>query len=146
MSNNKLTQAKEKAFNFWRSNEERILFSLAIILIAFVCFQAGITKEKTRKTEQIKVSLNNIEASNPRQEKAMALGEAAQRKGVSENIENSNKKQENKEYQLIGSENSDKYHLPSCTWAKKIKPENRVCFESKEEARKQGYEPAGCCF
>ncbi|MFO7807464.1 MAG: hypothetical protein R6V40_03525 [Candidatus Moraniibacteriota bacterium] len=146
MSNNSFEKFKQKTINFWKNNEERILFTLAIILIAVVCFQAGVTKEKTRKTEQIKVSLNNIEASNPKQEKAMALGEAAQRKGVSENIENANKKQENKECQLVGSKNSDKYHSSTCTWAEKIKPGNRVCFSSEEEAKNQGYQPAGCCF
>ena len=44
---------------------------------------------------------------------------------------------------FVGSRNSDKYHLPKCAAAKRIKPENLVCFASKEEAEKKGY-VAGC--
>jgi len=33
----------------------------------------------------------------------------------------------------VGSKNSDKYYKPDCKWAKKIKPENLVCYHSEEE-------------
>jgi micrococcal nuclease len=46
---------------------------------------------------------------------------------------------------FIGSKNSDKYHTPDCHWSEKIKEENRVCFETIEEARGKGYQAAGCC-
>ena len=45
----------------------------------------------------------------------------------------------------IGSMNSDKYHLPSCEWARKIKPGNSVWFSSLEEARRAGYVPCKVC-
>lgn len=45
----------------------------------------------------------------------------------------------------VGSVNSDKYHYPSCRWAKKIKPENRVWFKDKDDARRQGYVPCKVC-
>ncbi len=44
---------------------------------------------------------------------------------------------------FVGSRNSDKYHLPECTWAKRIKAENRVCFASAADAEARGYKP-GC--
>lgn len=44
---------------------------------------------------------------------------------------------------FVGSRNSDKYHLQKCTWAKRIKPENRVCFISAADAEAKGYKP-GC--
>ncbi len=44
---------------------------------------------------------------------------------------------------FVGSRNSDKYHLPKCSWAKRIKPENRVCFTSAADAESKGYKP-GC--
>lgn len=43
---------------------------------------------------------------------------------------------------FVGSRNSDKYHLSTCAVAKRIKPENRICFASKEEAEKRGYVPS----
>ncbi len=35
----------------------------------------------------------------------------------------------------VGSKNSNKYHLPDCKWAKRIKPENLVCYHSEEEVK-----------
>ena len=35
----------------------------------------------------------------------------------------------------VGSKNSDKYHKIDCTYAKKIKPENLVCYHSDEEVK-----------
>ena len=44
----------------------------------------------------------------------------------------------------VGSKDSDKYHTPECKFAKKIKPENLVCFYSLEEAEEGGREFSGC--
>ena len=52
---------------------------------------------------------------------------------------------EDGEYLYIGSKNSDKYHLPDCTSAKKIKKENRVYFRDVWEAREVGYSPCKAC-
>ena len=43
----------------------------------------------------------------------------------------------------VASKNSNIYHKPECKWAKKIKPENLICFHSEEEL--EGYEPAKSC-
>ncbi len=46
---------------------------------------------------------------------------------------------------LVGSTTSNKYHLPDCRYAAKIRPENKVHFASEEEARGQGYNPCKSC-
>ena len=43
------------------------------------------------------------------------------------------------------SAKSDKFHYPWCTWAKEIKPENLIVFESREDALKAGYVPCKVC-
>ena len=45
----------------------------------------------------------------------------------------------------VASKNSDKYHLPSCSGAKRIKEENKVWFSSQAEAEASGYIPAANC-
>lgn len=45
----------------------------------------------------------------------------------------------------VGSKNSDKYHLPWCSGAKRIKEENKVWFESQAAAEQAGYSPASNC-
>lgn len=50
-----------------------------------------------------------------------------------------------REGKFVGSVNSDKYHLPYCSGAQRIKEANKVWFASKEDAASQGYAPAGNC-
>lgn len=44
----------------------------------------------------------------------------------------------------VGSINSDKYYACDCRYAKNIKPENLICFESDEEAVEKGYIKTEC--
>jgi hypothetical protein len=46
---------------------------------------------------------------------------------------------------LTGSSTSKKYHLPDCRYAAKIKPENKINFQSPEDAKRQGYLPCKSC-
>lgn len=46
---------------------------------------------------------------------------------------------------LLGNAASGKYHLPDCEWAGKIDPENRIWFNSSEQARSMGYVPCKAC-
>jgi micrococcal nuclease len=43
------------------------------------------------------------------------------------------------------SKKSDKYHYPTCEWAKKINPENLVKFTTPEDAVKAGFVPCKVC-
>lgn len=45
----------------------------------------------------------------------------------------------------VASKSGTKYHLPSCSGAKRIKEENKVWFATKEQAAAAGYEPAANC-
>ena len=45
----------------------------------------------------------------------------------------------------VASKNSDKYHLPWCPGALRIKEENKVWFDSKEAAEKSGLTAAANC-
>ena len=45
----------------------------------------------------------------------------------------------------IASKSGTAYHYPWCPGALKIKEENKIFFNIKEEAEKRGYKPAGNC-
>ena len=47
--------------------------------------------------------------------------------------------------ELVGSKNGTVYHYTSCPGAKRIKEENKIFFNSREEAEKAGYRPAANC-
>jgi hypothetical protein len=46
---------------------------------------------------------------------------------------------------VVASKNSDKYHYPWCSGAKRIADANKVVYSSPEEARKAGLTPAANC-
>ncbi len=46
---------------------------------------------------------------------------------------------------FVASVQSDKYHLPDCSSAGRISSENRIWFDSAEEAEVSGYSPCGRC-
>ncbi|MBO8159597.1 thermonuclease family protein [Thermosyntropha sp.] len=50
-----------------------------------------------------------------------------------------------KEQVYIGNKNSKKFHLPSCEGVAKMKEENKVQFESRDEAVDAGYAPCSLC-
>lgn len=45
----------------------------------------------------------------------------------------------------VASKNGSAYHLPFCSGAKRIKDENKITFNTKEEAEAAGYRPAANC-
>jgi hypothetical protein len=45
----------------------------------------------------------------------------------------------------VASVESDKFHVPTCRYAREILSENRVCFSSRDAAVSAGYEPCGVC-
>ena len=49
------------------------------------------------------------------------------------------------EYKYVASKNSKVFHKPGCRWAKRIKPENLVGYNSKEEVMKAGKRPCKMC-
>ena len=47
--------------------------------------------------------------------------------------------------QLVASKGGAKYHFPWCSGAQRIAEQNKIWFNSVEEARKAGYTPASNC-
>ena len=129
---------------FWLKNGQKILIFLALLLVSLASYQAGKTAEKNRQTSQIKVSLTRPEASNPQKDRQALVEKVAGTSQAGNNqVQTTSSQEENCAF--VGSKNSNKYHLPACRYAANIKPENKRCFSSAQEAEKSGYVPAGCC-
>ena len=45
----------------------------------------------------------------------------------------------------VASKNGTKFYLPTCSTAKRIKDENKVWFDTEDEARAAGFEPGANC-
>lgn len=47
---------------------------------------------------------------------------------------------------FVGNKESKVFHLPTCRLVAKIKPENKVWFANRDEARKAGFTPCKICL
>ena len=47
---------------------------------------------------------------------------------------------------FVGNKNSRRFHLSTCPYGKRIKPQNRIVFEKKWDAYWEGYAPAKRCM
>ncbi|MFZ5982567.1 MAG: Ada metal-binding domain-containing protein [Patescibacteria group bacterium] len=129
---------------FWQKYESKLVLALGLVLVAGISFQAGYLQGQSQKEAPIVFentqNCPQNEAGSPQkastpQNTAPAIETAS---GVSNAIPT--------DCLFVGSKNSTKYHLPTCSSAKRIKPENIVCFKSDQEALSSGYEPSKDCI
>ncbi len=118
----------ENLKRFLKENQNDLILFVGVILVSLISFGAG------RFTSPAVVSPEPIviEQNNPNQEQSYVGGE-----GKGTLIPNAGL--------YVASASGSKYHLPECSGAKRIKEENKIWFNSKEEAEKLGYTPAANC-
>lgn len=128
----------KKLKEFWLEYEAKIVLVCGLILVSVVAFEFGLMQgqkwlgkpliiEKMAQAEAPKEEVVNLAATDP---KAVPGANLAAKKDCA----------------FVGSKNSDKYHLPTCSSAKRIKPENVVCFKSAEDAAAKGYQADKGCI
>jgi len=119
-----------KLKNFVKDNGPDIFIISVIILVALIAF--GVGRLTVPKTEPIqiknlkKASIEDLDIEN----QGKVYPPATEQSDVG---------------RVVGSKNSDKYHLPDCPGAKQISEQNKIWFDSIEAAEKAGYKPAGNC-
>jgi len=119
-----------KLKNFVKNNNADIFIILTVILVALIAF--GIGRLSAPKSEPILIknleqaSVEDIDVEN----QGKVYPPATEQSDVG---------------RVVGSKNSDKYHLPECPGAKQINEQNKIWFDSIEAAEKAGYKPAGNC-
>lgn len=124
--------------------KKSIIFGvLVLILLVNGCYQqeqitGNLVKETVTKYVCPDGSTVNNKEDCQLKENVVGVGEPK----ISEETK---KTTEENKCAYVGSKNSDKYHYASCQWAKKIKPENLVCFKNIEEAKAKGYSACKVC-
>lgn len=138
-----MNKIKNKLQNFWEKYEVKIVLVVLFCLISAISFEFGALQGQKWQQKPLiieKIVENRGEAVDGAQNppKAPNLPQEAGKAKAGENIPSQN-------CAFVGSKNSNKYHLPSCRWAKQIKPENIVCFASAEAASQKGYQSDKNC-
>ncbi len=120
--------------------EERIFVPLLIVLVGAGAF--GLGRLSTDDREQ-RVPVQIIESAAVRESQAAALGSLSEKKSTETPTTTTPVLQDGGK--LVGSKNGTKYHFPWCSGAVRILEENKLWFNSIEEARAAGYTPAANC-
>jgi len=130
--------------DFFKKYEIKIVLILGFLLIAGLSFEAGFIQGKKAENAPLivekAIQSSKNEAETPQNQKSVTDTSYAK-----SSLE-SNSKTLPKNCTYVGSKNSNKYHLPTCRWAKQIKPKNVVCFKDAQEASVKNYLPDKNCI
>lgn len=136
---------KEEAREWFEVNGSKLFLFLGMIASSTLAFEGGFLVGRDRQAEPIVITMPASVCGsgivNAEEEKTLEVP-TSEKGSVDPALQNTGQSQ-NESCAFVGSKNSDKYHLPKCSWAKRIKPENRVCFASAADAESKGYK-AGC--
>jgi hypothetical protein len=131
-----------KIKEFFIKYESKIILVIGFALVAVLSFEAGVMKSAKISQGPViieKTALNGCEKQNDNPPEGQNLAQVEQKDQSSTSTPSQN-------CAYIGSKNSNKYHLPTCRWAKNIKPENLICFKDKNDAESKGYLPDKNCI
>ena len=132
-----------KIREFLLQNEQKIVLLVGFCLISAVSFGFGmfwaqktasrpLVIEKGQEVPQCPENAQNdnfgVQAGTPQTNKPTSASKSASGQNCA----------------FVGSKNSNKFYLPTCSYAKRVKPENLVCFKNAAEALAQGRTESKC--
>jgi hypothetical protein len=135
----------QKTKYFLKQNETKIITIAGIILVAVLSFEVGVLKGSKLGQNQVIIEQKQTVLGENTDRPAAAAPEAsnlapeAAKTAPSSTIPAQN-------CAFVGSKNSTKIHVPTCSFAKRIKPENVVCFATLDDAIKAGRQPDKGCI
>ena len=136
--------------NFLKNNQEKLLLLLGFILVFSAGFSSGYFYLQEQGGNEYNITIEEpsqdcrdlFNAEPIKEYVEVDFNSSSQIKGEQSKLDSVNL--ENKTGVFIASKNSKIYHLPDCSYAKKIKDENKIWFKSAKEAEKAGYSPHSC--
>lgn len=142
---------------FCKENEADIILVIGVILISLIGFGGGwllgnssnysssnFGEAEIEEVSPEELQASIIEAGKSKEDDNQAEKTAEENETQQETIKEEIAK-EPSEQKFVASKNGEVYHYPWCSGAQQIKEENKIYFNSKEEAEKAGYRPARNC-
>lgn len=134
-----MTDWLKKIKEFFLKYEQKIVLIAAFCLISAISFEFGILQGQKWQQKPLVIekpiampvgqaNAQNEASKTPESVSVPALQSAAAKTACA----------------YVGSKSSNKFYLPTCQWAKSIKPENLVCFQNAEQAISQGRTESKC--
>jgi hypothetical protein len=126
-----------KLKDFWSKNEVKIVIFFGLILVATISFEFGLIQGK--KGQSSPLIIEQVAQAQTQDSQSCSIPAPG-----AQNLTSETKKTlpaistQVKNCAFVGSKNSNKFYPPTCSYAKRIKPENIVCFATAQEAIAQG--------
>lgn len=145
---------KEKIFPvitaFFKENETKIALFVGFLLISGISFEIGVLQGQKWQSQPLIIEKQVSEPQGgemPKSELPGTTGPVSNKQNDA--ILNSSEPAQTQAVATskcvyVGSKNSTKFYAPNCSWAKSIKPENLVCFQTAQEAISQGRTESKC--
>ncbi|PJE58066.1 MAG: hypothetical protein COU81_02715 [Candidatus Portnoybacteria bacterium CG10_big_fil_rev_8_21_14_0_10_36_7] len=111
----------EKIKLFWNNNDRQIALIAGVTLVALISFGAGYLTANNSPNSLV-ITERSTSAFSSSTPLLVDQNTASTAKGI-----------------IVASKSGKVYHWPWSSWAKKIKPENQVWFNSEAEAQSTGY-------
>lgn len=141
-----MNQLLIKIKDFFVQNETKIVLIVGFCLVSAVSFEFGVLQGQ--KWQQKPLVIEKPSETQPAQENANLVNSSAQGATQSSNGQALASKAAVATNMtgcaFVGSRSSNKFYLPTCSYAKRVKPENLVCFKSAQEALGQGRTESKC--
>jgi tetrahydromethanopterin S-methyltransferase subunit F len=137
-----MKNALNKVKDVWKLHGREIALFIGVIVVGVVGFEVGFIEGQSVQSKPLVVTASLtplIPVAEPLPNTQIVVKQASA--NTDTKIVNADVIDVNCAF--VGSKNSNKYHLAKCSFAKRIKAENRVCFTSAEDAQSKGYQ-AGC--
>jgi len=145
----------EKIKGFWLKYEQKIVLTVAFCLIAAISFEFGVFQGQKwqqkpliiEKAVSVPPETQNAQNEAPASSATPPLAATLQVPAAIPNASVQNTASSSTGVTgcaFVGSKNSNKFYLPTCSYAKRVKPENLVCFKTAEEATGQGRTQSIC--
>lgn len=125
-----------KAGEWIKKNQADIALGIGFVLVALIAFGAGRLSAPQIVRNPVVIeepdAADNLNLyGNVSQPAAGAIGEQSAKQASEKGL-------------FVASKSGKKYHWPWCSYAKNIKPENQIGFNSEAQAQAAGYSPCTC--
>ncbi|MFA7209223.1 MAG: hypothetical protein WC120_02965 [Parcubacteria group bacterium] len=128
---------------FWDKYEYKLVLAIGFVLIATISFEFGYTQGKSFKSSPVVIEKPAVGSENG--SGCPVSTDQASNIDITKKTPGEADLAPLKKCAYVGSKNSDKFYPPSCSYAKRIKPENLVCFATAQEALAQGRTASAGC-
>jgi hypothetical protein len=134
-----MKKALDKLLIWWEVQRKSVATFFAVLVIGLLGLEIGFTKGQALQSKPLTIKV----PQSPPAKSPFTPSSETKEGSVLQRSPSNNAQSIPETCVFVGSKNSTKYHAPNCSFAKRIKAENRVCFASEDDAKAKGY-IAGC--